>query len=50
MLKQFKISHINYAIPLDLSKESCNDKQLLSYSHMQTLLNLKETQDIKDVC
>lgn len=50
MLKQFKTSHINYAISLDLSKESCNDKQLLSCSHMQSLLNLKKAQDIKDVC
>ena len=45
-----KLSHENYVISLNLLKERYNDKQLLIYSHMQKLLNLKQAEDIKDVC
>ena len=45
-----KLLHENYVISLNLLKERYNDKQLLIYSHIQKLLNLKQVEDIKDVC
>ena len=45
-----KLSHENNVISLNLLKECYNDKQLLIYFHMHKLLNLKQVEDIKDVC
>ena len=45
-----KLSHENCVVSLNLLKEYYNDKQLLINSHMPNLLNLKQVEDLKDVC
>ena len=45
-----KLSRENCVVSLNLLKEYYNDKQLLINSHMPNLLNLKQVEDLKDVC